>query len=269
MTRARVNRSAARIGAALAILGCAGWSARAGAGQEGRADPADRIGVLEVATYGVSVAAGDKFEQSVEETLTGVGFRVVRSKVVQQQLAGSNYVAGCTFGPCLKEVRTRTGLRRVLVARIQGAGQTYNVIVSLVDTESGQLVSQVAVPCPVCTVEDAISTSTLAVVELLTKKSGAGSGSGGGGEAALGGGAALGGAAHGGRELASLSERLERRRRDARRTGWIFVAGGAVGVALGGGLLAADQTNPGMTSLGLGGGLAAAGLTALLWSSSF
>ncbi len=171
MSYARVIRPASPRGAALALLACIVWAvparAEPGASQEA-ADKSEPIGVLEVATYGVSQAAGDKFEQSVEETLAGVGFRVVRSKQVQQELAGTNYVSGCTFGPCMKEVGARTGLRRVLVARIQGAGQTYSVVVSLVNTQSGQLVSQVAQSCPVCTVEDAISTSIKAVVKLLT-----------------------------------------------------------------------------------------------------
>src|SRR5688572_12490426 len=105
MAAVRVTR---RVGAALVLLAC-GASAHAEGGEE-RADPAEQIGVLEVATYGVSQAAGDKFEQSVEETLAGVGFKVVRSQTVQQSLAGTNYVSGCTFGPCMKEVLARTGL---------------------------------------------------------------------------------------------------------------------------------------------------------------
>src|SRR5690606_32646452 len=145
----------------------------------------DAIGVLEVATYGVSETAGDKFEESVEETLADVGFRVVRSKVVKEKLMTGDYVPGCTFGPCMREVNRLTGLRRVLVARIQGAGQSYSVVVSLVETETGQLVSQVAQSCPVCTVEEAISTATLAVVELIA--SGNQEEGGGAAPAALGG----------------------------------------------------------------------------------
>jgi hypothetical protein len=259
MPQACVTRPAALRSAALAMLMCTVWAADARAGQDSAPDTSEPIGVLEVATYGVSQAAGEKFEQSVEETLAGVGFRVVRSRQVQQELAGTNYVSGCTFGPCMKEVLTRTGLRRVLVARIQGAGQSYSVVVSLIDTETGYLVSQVAQSCPVCTVEDAISTSIKAVVELLTDEDA--SGAAGDGPRAV--------AALRPREPDDAVARLARRRQQARRLGWVFVASGAAAVGLAAGLVAADRDDAAFVSGGLGGGLVAAGLTALVWSRSF
>ncbi len=266
MSYARVIRPGSPRGAVLALLACIMWAAPAHA-EPGEtkeaADTSEPIGVLEVATSGVSQAAGDKFEQSVEETLAGVGFRVVRSKQVQQKLAGSNYVIGCTFGPCMKEVGARTQLRRVLVARIQGAGQTYSVVVSLVDTESGQLVSQVAQSCPVCTVEDAISTSIKAVVALLTDEKAAPEGAASVSPAAPAEVAATAG------EPAAETEQLERRRRQARRLGWIFVAAGTVAIGAAVGLAATENENAAMGVGGVGGGLAAGGLTALLWSQRF
>jgi len=270
MSYARVIRPASPRGAALALLACIMWAAPAHAEpdasqavpdpSQGDVDQSEPIGVLEVATYGVSKAAGDKFEQSVEETLAGVGFRVVRSTQVLQELAGTNYVSGCTVGPCMKEVLARTGLRRVLVARIQGAGQSYSVVVSLVDTQSGQLVSQVAQSCPVCTVEDAISTSIKAVATLLTSD-----GSARAGAASLT--AAPTPAAVAGQDAEAA--RLEQRRRQARRFGWIFAAAGVVAVGAAAGLAVTDNDDAALLAGGVGGGLAAGGLTALLWSKSF
>jgi hypothetical protein len=267
MSYARVIRPGSPRGAALALLTCIVWAgpahAEPGESQQA-ADTSEPIGVLEVATYGVSQAAGDKFEQSVEETLRGVGFRVVRSQQVQQELAGTNYVIGCTVGPCIKEVGARTGLRRVLVARIQGAGQTYSVVVSLVDTGSGQLVSQVAQSCPVCTVEDAISTSIKAVVALLTDE-----------KAAQAGGAANlnpatpAAVAEKAAEAPADTAPLERRRQQARRFGWIFVVAGTVAIGAAVGLAATDNENAALAAGGAGGGLAVGGLTALLWSQRF
>jgi hypothetical protein len=260
MSHARVTWPGAPRGAALAILTCTVWAAGASPAraEEAAPDAGETIGVLEVATYGVSQAAGDKFEQSVEETLTAVGLRVVRSHEVQKQLAGTNYVIGCTFGPCMKEVLTRTGLRRVLVARIQGAGQTYSVVVSLVDTESGHLVSQVAQSCPVCTVEDAISTSIKAVVKLLTEEDATRVESPGSGAATE-------------KVQAPTADAAvdAHRQQQMRRFGWVFVASGAVALGLGGTLIALDQDGAGLASVGLGTGLTAAGLTALSWSKSF
>ena len=224
-----------------------------------RAAATEPIGVLEVATRGVSEAAGDKFEQSVEETLAGVGFRVMRSQTVQEKLAGTNYIAGCTVGPCMKEVLARTGLHRVLVARIQGNGQSYSVVVSLVDTATGELVSQVAQSCPVCTVEEAISTATLATVELLTARP----------RSAEGKRARAMARAARDSERAAGDATLERRQARARRFGWVFLVGGAAAAGLGVGLIASDRREVGSASAGLGGGLAVAGVTALVWSKSF
>jgi hypothetical protein len=215
----------------------------------------DTVGVLEVATEGVSDTAGEKFQESLEETLSDVGFRVVRSKAVQERLITGGYVPGCTFGPCMREVNRLTGLRRVLVARISGAGQSYSVVVSLVETETGHLLSQVAQSCPVCTVEEAISTATLAVVELITDRSAAAGGSG---------------EADPMLRLGPGGERASRGKRRVRRAGWLFLGLGAAVGGVGGYLLATDRGgDAGLPMAGGGGALAIAGITSLLLSRSF
>jgi hypothetical protein len=126
------------------------------------------IGVLRIDTTGVSDAAEVRFEQGVADGLAGAGFRVMdRASVDKALIASTGYVAGCSFGPCLRAVRDATGVETVLVARIEGVGRTYSFVVSLMDTRSGQLLSQVAQNCSVCTVEDAITTATLSAVELV------------------------------------------------------------------------------------------------------
>ena len=257
MRDVRVTSPASRR-ARLVVIACALAPATARA-QVAPSDNREEIGVLEVATSGLSEAAGDKFEQGVEATLAESGLRVVRSNTVKNSLLGTSYMSGCTFGPCLKEVFTRTGLRRVLVARIQGAGQSYSFIVSLLDTESGQLISQVATPCPACTVDEAIKTATEAVGELLTR-----------GETAAQPVTTLQPVAPAAPAAdPSRDERNQRRRRQLRRAGWIFVAAGVVAAGLGGGLIAMDESDAGVASAALGGGLAVAGVTALVWSGSF
>lgn len=215
-------------------------------------DDPDRIGVLEVETYGVSEAAAGKFEESVEETLADVGRVVERSAEVKKKLADSEYVTGCTFGPCLKEVERATKLSRVLVARIQGEGQTYSVVVSLVDTSTGYLVAQVAQSCPVCTVDEAISTATLAVVELVNARDPETE-------------APAARTVHVDRP-APAGEGAARR---VRRTGWVLLAVGVAGAAAGAWLWSEDHEPGGGAALGAGGGLALAGVTALVLSATF
>ncbi len=218
------------------------------------ADDPDAIGVLEVETYGVSEAAAGKFEESVEETLADVGTRVERSAAVKKMLADSEYVVGCTFGPCMKEVERATRLARVLVARIQGEGQTYSVVVSLIDTATGYLVAQVAQSCPVCTVDEAISTATLAVVELVNEKDPATE-------------APVAREVHVDPSRAAPNDPRSTRR--VRRTGVVLLALGVAGVAAGAWLWKEDHEPGGGAALGAGGGLALAGVTALILSATF
>ncbi|HEU5056880.1 MAG TPA: hypothetical protein VFU21_10165, partial [Kofleriaceae bacterium] len=106
---------------AAALVAVAAWAGVA------RAAENDPVGILEVATLGVSEATGDTFEVSIEQALAAVKVPVVRSRAVREKLATSDFVHGCAFGPCLRAVARATGLKRVLTARIEGAGKSYNV----------------------------------------------------------------------------------------------------------------------------------------------
>lgn len=215
-----------------------------------RAEVPDPVGLLEVATQGVSDTTGDKFEESIERALSAVNVPVMRSKLVRERLAQSDYVHGCSFGPCLRAVGRVTGLGRLLVARIEGAGQSYSVVVSLVETGEGRLLSQVAQSCPVCTVDEAIATATRAVVELITRREGE---------------------ARSGEEVVSVPddpERLARNKKHVRNLGILFTSVGAAAL-VGGSILAADESDGAAAMIGGGAGLAAAGLGTLLLSVTF
>jgi|GEM_PF-1996385 len=127
----------------------------------------ETVGIFRVDIDGVSKTAADKFEQSLEEGLTGTGFRVVTRDKLRKGLKGE-LVPGCYFGACLKPIYKHLKIRLVLVARITSAGPNYNFIVSLLDARSGMPTSQVADRCEVCTLEEAIASATLAVIALAT-----------------------------------------------------------------------------------------------------
>ena len=208
------------------------------------------IGLLEVITVGVSDTTGDTFETSMEQALAAVQVPVVRSKVVREKLAASDFVRGCSFGPCIREVGRTTGLERVLAARIEGAGQSYSVVVSLIETGEGRLLSQVAQSCPVCTVEEAIATATHAVVELVTRREGE---------------------ARSGTEVVAVPdgpERIASKKKHVRRVGIAFMAAGAAALVAGI-ALAADDSDAGAPLAGGGVALAGAGLATLLLSVTF
>ncbi len=215
-----------------------------------RAEEQDPVGLLEVATMGVSDTTGDKFEESMEHALAAVNVPVVRSKAVRDKLAQSDFVHGCSFGPCLRAVGRATGLERLLVARIEGAGKSYNVVVSLIETDEGRLVSQVAQSCPVCTVDEAITTATRAVVELITRREGE---------------------ARSEKEVVPVAdgpEQIARKKKHVRNLGILLTSVGAAAL-IGGIVLATDDAGGAGTMIGGGAGLTAAGLGTLLLSVTF
>lgn len=216
----------------------------------------DVVGILQVSTQGVSETAGDLFEQSVEEGLAGTGFRIARSQALGQRLVGSEYVLGCTFGPCLRAVHEATGIRSVLVARIHGEGSSYGFVISLLDTRTGALTAQVTDTCEVCTVEEAVVTASGAVVALVT----------GTGEAEVvvedpAGPVVVPGAD-------SELERARSRRSSLRRAAWVVAGTGAVAAAAGAYLLTEDHGAAELT-LGAGGGLLLGGIGMFLYSREF
>jgi hypothetical protein len=241
----RARKGTSLWGRALAVLALVAATAGA-AGAEETAP----VGILEVATQGVSDATGDKFEESVERALAAVNVPVVRSKSVRDKLAQTDYVHGCSFGSCLRAVGRATGLQRLLVARIEGAGQSYSVVVSLVETGEGRLLSQVAQSCPVCTVDEAMATATRAVVELVTRREGE---------------------ARSEQEVVAVPdgpEQIARKKKHVRNLGILFTSVGAAAL-IGGILLAADDAGGAGTMIGGGAGLTAAGLGTLLLSVTF
>ena len=212
-----------RLVALAVVLACAG-SVRIAVAKE-------TVGVFRVNIDGVSRTAADKFERSIEEGLTGTGFKVATRKALREALKGSDYIAGCYFGACLKQIYKRTKIRLILVARITSAGPNYNFVVSLLDSRTGLPTSQVADRCAVCTLEEAIASATLAVVALAT----------GTGTAAVT--DPVSGPTRSEQipvlraEIARLAKEVRRRRssaRSARVTGWVFlglaVVAGGIGV---------------------------------------
>jgi hypothetical protein len=235
-------------------------------GDPGLAGAEERIGVLSVETAGVSRAAAQKFERGLEEALTGAGFHVTGRTELRQALVSADYVVGCTFGPCLQKMYERTGLRYALVASIRGKGPSYSFVVTLLDTLGGAPTSQVAERCSVCTVEEAISTATLAVIGLVT-------GTGSAEVRNPGVGPVASAAPPPPRDelltvkLRWAGTRTRTARRSLVRTAWVFVGAAFVGGAAAAALVSIDRpTASGLVASGSGALLLSG--TTMLWLST-
>jgi len=165
------------------------------------------VGLLEVSAVGVDPVVRDRFAEAIEEGLAGSADFVPATRArMREMLANSSWSAGCTFGPCLAEVRAQTGAAYVVTAGVSGSGQSYRMTISLIETGEGKLVGQVTETCPACTVEDVASSAMLSTIELINGVSAAGLPDGGG-------------------EGAGPPRRAGDHARTVRRTGLLFAAG--------------------------------------------
>ena len=220
------------------------------------------IGVLHIETIGVSAVAVQKFETSLEEGLAGAtDFTLTRRHELAKKMSGSAYPSGCLFGPCLKAIYRHSRVGLVLVARIAVIGPSYNFIITLLNTRTGNSTAQVTPGCDVCTLDEAISTATLAVIELMTDKSAAADPD-------------LGATKHINpvelrRSLARTENNWLRRRRRLRATGYVFLVGAAVGVGFAAMFTSKDEKSLGYVAGGVGGALLVSGASVLMMSRKF
>ena len=221
---------------------------------------ADVVGVLSLEAEGVSPTATEKLEAGIEEGLAGTGDvdrpRVATRKRLTELLARSTFAPGCLFGPCLKEIYRNTQVRMVLVARIVGSGPSYDFMVSLMDTRTGLLMSQVATRCSVCTLDEAITSAALATIELINQAEGGAGDDGGGPEAASG-------------AAADLAPRIAVRRRAIRRSALFFLSAAVLAGGVAAYFTATDEPDVGYPVLVASGALAVASTTLFVLSREF
>lgn len=265
-------RTLAAVAAIVLLLGAGAGVARAGGKDQGkkaattdsdaRGGNGEIVGILSFSADGVSKTAAKMFEDAIEKALTDNGFGVAPRKRLTELLANSSYKAGCTFGPCLAEVHRNTDLRLVLVGRVHGVGPSYTFVFSLLDTRLGRPTSQVTDLCDVCTLEEAITTASLAVVALVT----------GAGTAVVD--PSLGPTSRD--QLPDLRGQIERldqevahRQRRLRQAAVFFYAAAALAGGAGAYFLSKDYHHRGYALVSGGGAFVVAGTTCLVLSRRF
>lgn len=127
------------------------------------------VGILDVRVEGVPKEIAERFQSSLDDELDSRMYWIAPiSRVRTMMESSTKWTHGCLVGSCLKEVRAQTGAELVMLAALTGSGTSFGYVVTLVRTDTGNMLAQEAVRCDVCTVDEALTGATLAAVKLLT-----------------------------------------------------------------------------------------------------
>ena len=210
----------------------------------------EKVGILSLSSEELSKSETRLFESSLEEGLTGLGFEIIHHSEFIDSLRGTSFISGCSMGPCTKAIFAESEIKDVITARMKREGSSYTLLITRLNTEHGDVVSQVAEVCDICTVEEAMLSVTNATIALMTET----------------------GETENNEHLeAILNPNLpnpshEKSRIKMKRTGIALLSVGILSAVIGGGLVANSQNVYGAGLLGLGAGSVLGG--AGLWTFS-
>jgi hypothetical protein len=219
-------------------------------GTRGRPGPADRrrtVSLLDVRIEGLPEDVKDSFRHQLEEQIDTKRYRLAEREYMRQMLLRSTtWTDGCLVGNCLTAIRKHTGAELVLLAALSGSGTSFGYVVTLIRTDTGQVIDQESDRCDVCRVNEVIRGATLAAVDLLNKAPDQLPD-----EAAEQ-------TARVDRAVGAQQAKLAERDHHATRIGLALLAIGLVGAITGGALYLADDSRPSYALATATGGLAMA-----------
>jgi hypothetical protein len=215
----------------------------------GRPGPADRrrtVSLLDVRIEGLPDDVKDSFRHQLEEQIDTKRYWLADREYMRRLLLPSTkWTDGCLVGHCLTAIRA-SGAELVLLAALTGSGTSFGYVVTLIRTDTGQVIDQESDRCDVCRVNEVIRGATLAAVDLLNKAPDQLSD-----EAAEQ-------AARVDRAIGPLQGELAERDHHATRIGIALLAIGLVGAITGGALYLVDDSRPSYAIATATGGLAMA-----------
>jgi hypothetical protein len=126
------------------------------------------VGILELKVEGVPPELAAQVERNLAEQVDLKHFWVAPQQRLHALMANStHWTEGCLVGKCLREVKVQTGADLVLLAALTGSGTSFGYVVTLVRTDTGNVLDQKTDRCDVCTVNEALAAATAATVKLL------------------------------------------------------------------------------------------------------
>jgi len=112
---------------------------------------ADPIAPIDVGfSEGIAEEIRDRLWTQLSEGLAEGGFELLPEAGIDEKLVAAAIPSGCVVGPCLKNVGEALSVQYALVARVEGVGSSFDIVLTVMDTESGGPVAQATERCDVC-----------------------------------------------------------------------------------------------------------------------
>jgi hypothetical protein len=102
----------------------------------------------------------------LREGLAESGHELYAEAEVRQKLMAAGVPAGCVVGPCLRAVGTVLGVKYVLVGRVDGVESSFDITVTVLETDKGVPVAQATKRCEVCSMMDVEASVRRGSIEL-------------------------------------------------------------------------------------------------------
>lgn len=127
------------------------------------------IGILDVRVDGAPADVGAEFLKELEDLVDIDHYYLApRARIREAMASSTRWTDGCVVGPCLQELRAQTNAQIALLASLTGSGTSFGWVITLVRTDTGNVLSQRAERCDVCTVDEALQNATRAAVDLFS-----------------------------------------------------------------------------------------------------
>lgn len=134
----------------------------------GIADRRRRVSLLDVRVEGLPDDVKDRFWNELEQQIDNKQFLLLTRIFMKSAMQHSTrWTEGCLVGRCLTELHTHSGAELALLAALTGSGTSFGYVVTLIRTDTGNVVDQESDRCDVCTVSEVIKSATIAALKVL------------------------------------------------------------------------------------------------------
>jgi hypothetical protein len=125
------------------------------------------VGILDV--RGPTPTDEATFEKNLEDQLDTNTFWLAPRAIMRERLRNSTkWTEGCVVHHCLQEVKVQTNAQLVILAALTGSGTSFGFVVTVLRTDTGNVVAQETERCDVCTFNETMNAAVLSTIRLLT-----------------------------------------------------------------------------------------------------